>query len=67
MAAGSPVPLEQEKLAVTFRFHRLLIKNLKAYSVSQNISQNEIAERAVVQYLTNLGVKVDQEPKISWE
>jgi len=56
-----------ERVTVSFRFTRVLNKNLKAYSVKQDRTQNEVVEEAVRRFLREHGVKVDQPPTITWD
>lgn len=55
--------MPKPKVAVTFRFPKVLNQNLKAYSVQSDLSQNEIAVRALTGFLKNQGVNVNAVPR----
>jgi phage-related protein len=51
------------KVTVTFRVPKLLNQNLKAYSVQYDTSQNEVAVKAITDFLREQGVNVDAKPR----
>ena len=63
--SSSSTPDPEEKINVTFRFARRLAKVLKVYSAVTDVSQNDVAETALIRYLTDQGVDCNHSPVIT--
>jgi hypothetical protein len=51
------------RVTVTFRVPKVLNQNMKAYSTQCDITQNDLAIRAITQFLKEQGVKVETTPR----
>lgn len=59
-----PTPARTTKCTVVLP--PLVVRNLDVYSAQAGICRSEIVERALEQYLGRFGVRIYEEPKISW-
>lgn len=55
--------MPDQRVTVTFRFPKELNKNMKAYSVQHETTQNDIAVKAITRFLTDQGVNVSLSPR----
>jgi len=51
------------RVTVTFRVPKVLNQNLRAYSVQHELTQNDVAVKAIAKFLTEEGIKVNTSPR----
>ena len=55
--------MSKPRVTVTFRVPKVLNQNLKAYSVQCDVSQNDLAVKALTKFLSEEGINVNAVPR----